>query len=328
MARILLVDADSHNGFPNLSIMKLSAYHKSLGDHVDLIKGIPSTAPLEQPDKAYISCIFFQNTKRVKDYAAQFSCPVELGGSGVDLKKELSYEIEHIRPDYSLYDLDYSLGFTSRGCIRKCGFCVVPEKEGMIRDNAPISEFLHPDHKKVILLDNNFQASPRWKENIVFLVERDLKVNFNQGLDIRLVNEEFARRLADTNYYNWTFKHRGLHFAFDSMGVEKAVVQGIDVLTNAGIRASHLMFYVLVGYDTTFDEDLYRVNILRDLGVKPYIQLYNQTKDRELRRLARWINRKYYEFLPFEGFMGGLAPAYDHSVISEKLQSDTSKEVN
>ena len=303
MADILFLDADSHNGFPNLSIMKLSAYHKQLGDHVVFIQGIPTTAPLEQFDKVYISCIFFQNTEAVKDYAAQFSCPVELGGSGVDLKKELPYDIEHILPDYSLYDLDYSLGFTSRGCIRKCGFCVVPEKEGTIRDHALISEFLHPDHKKVVLLDNNFQASPRWKETLDFLIEHNLKVNFNQGLDIRLVNEEFAQHIVETHSYNWTFKHRGLHFAFDSMSVEKAVIRGIEILTNAGIRPVDLMFYILVGYDTTFEQDLYRVEVLRELGVKPYIQLYNQVKDRELRRLARWINRKYYEFLPFEGFM-------------------------
>lgn len=303
MARILLVDADSHNGFANRVIMNLSAYHKSLGDSINFIKGIPTTAPLEQPDKVYISCIFFQNADQVKDYAAQFSCPVTLGGSGVDLHLELPDEIEHIMPDYSLYDLDYSLGFTSRGCIRNCGFCVVPEKEGPIRDHAPISEFLHPDHKKVVLLDNNFQASPRWRENIDFLLEHDLKVNFNQGLDIRLVNEEFAQALAETHYYNWTFKHRGLHFAFDSMHNEKAVLRSIKILKTAGIPPSHLMFYVLVGYDTTFEQDMYRVNVLREFGTKPYIQLYNQTKDPQLRRLARWINRKYYEFLPFEGFM-------------------------
>lgn len=303
MAQILLVDADSHNGFPNLSLMKLSAYHKNLGDHVNLIKGIPSTAPLEQPDKAYISCIFFQNTEAVKDYAAQFSCPVEIGGSGVDLKKELSYEIEHIRPDYSLYNLDFSLGFTSRGCIRKCGFCVVPEKEGMIRDNAPISEFLLPGHKKVVLLDNNFQASPRWRENIAFLVEHDLKVSFNQGLDIRLVTKEFAQSLVKTKYYTWTFKTRSLYFAFDSISIEKSVIRGIKKLTEAGIRPGHLMFYVLVGYDTTFEQDMHRINVLRNLGAKPFVMIYNQSKERDLRRLARWINRKYYEFLPFEGFM-------------------------
>lgn len=190
------------------------------------------------------------------------------------------------------------MGFTSRGCIRNCGFCIVPEKEGFIKDNAPIHEFLHPEHKKVVLLDNNFQASPKWRDNLDFLIEQDLKVNFNQGLDIRLLNLEFAEKLEQTKYYSWTFKRRGLHFAFDDMRYEKQVWAGIDLLEQVGIKLSNVLFYILIGYNTTEKEDLYRVNALYERGVHPYIMPYNKHKS----KITRWVNRLYYQFIPYEVF--------------------------
>lgn len=171
----------------------------------------------------------------------------------------------------------------------------------MIRDNAPISEFHDLQHDKVILLDNNFGASPRWRENIVYLKEHGLKVNFNQGLDIRILTEEFARALADLKYYNWTFKARGLHFAFDSMAVETAVIRGIEILDSVGIPRKHLMFYILTGYDTTPEQDLYRVRKVAELGAVPYVMRYNKTGGEH--RLARWANRRYYQFIPYEKYV-------------------------
>lgn len=271
---------------------------------MDLVRGIPGGPPLIPYDEGYISCIFFQNAQRVLQYSRMLDFPVVVvGGSGVDSGSVLIRSVEHIMPDYSLYDIDFSLGFTSRGCIRKCPWCIVPEKEGAIRDNAPVSEFHHPDHKKVVLLDNNFQASPKWRENLQYIIDKGLKVNINQGLDIRIVDEEFASMLAQAKTYGWTFKTRGLHFGFDTMRVEKAVRCGVEILNNAGIPSHHLMFYVLAGYNTTLEEDMHRVDVIRELGAKPYIMKYNQNSDPELKRLARWINRKYYEFLPFENFM-------------------------
>ena len=292
---VLLVDADSKKGVPNLSLMKFSAWYKKEGWSVDLIKGLPLAPPLHLYDKSYISVIFFQNKERALDYAMILpNC--EVGGSGYDLTKTLPDEIEHIMPDYSLYDIDYSIGFTSRGCIRNCGFCVVPKKEGEIRDNAPITEFLA--HDKVMLLDNNFLASPRCKNNLDFLIINDLKVNFNQGLDIRLVDNEIAALLASIKYYSWNFKTKGIHFAFDNLRYEKDVWLGIDLLENAGINPKHLMFYVLVGYNTTEKDDLYRIYSLKDRGVKPFVMPYNQTKN----RLTRFVNGRYYEFMKPEDY--------------------------
>jgi hypothetical protein len=231
----------------------------------------------------------------VLDYASQLD-NVVVGGSGISLSLNLDYDIEHIIPDYDLYNVDFSMGFTSRGCIRNCGFCIVPEKEGYIRDNAHISEFHYPEHKKIILLDNNFQASPRWRENLDYINEHDLKVNFNQGLDIRILDLEFAERLTQTKYYNWNFKIRGLHFAFDDMRYEKDVWQGIDLLDKAGIPLKHCLFYVLIGYNTTEEQDLYRIRSLYERGVHPYVMPYNKHKS----DLTRWVNRLYYQFIPWE----------------------------
>ena len=221
---VLLVDADSKKGFPNLALMKLSAWYKREGWHVDLIQGLPDAPPLHLYDKTYISVIFFQNKEKALDYALMMPNS-EIGGSGYDLTKTLPDEIEHIKPDYSLYDLDFSMGFTSRGCIRKCGFCIVPKKEGSIKHHAFVQEFHNLGHTNVMLLDNNFLASPNWKYNLGYINDLGLKVNFNQGLDIRLLDKDKAALLASTKYYSWNFKTRSLHFAFDDPRHEKKRVK-------------------------------------------------------------------------------------------------------
>jgi len=306
--QILLVDADSKEGFANLALMKMSAWLKEINNgnlKIDLIKGIPSTAPLEPYDKTYISTIFFQNRDKVLDYANQIE-NVEIGGSGWDLHTTLPDSIEHIMPDYSLYGYDYSMGFTSRGCIRNCGFCIVPEKEGMICDNAQIYEFHDPEHKKIMLLDNNFQASPNWYKNLEYIIHHKLKVNFNQGLDIRTLDANFTNMLRKTKYYSQSFKTRGLHFAFDDLRYEKQLRRGIDILLKMGIPPKHLMFYVLVGYNTSYTDDLKRIDILLEYDTKPYIMRYNQTKDKRLTALARYYNRMYYEFIERDQYNNGV----------------------
>lgn len=303
--QVLLVDADSHNGFPNLALMKLSAYHKNEGHLVDFIKGLPQAPPLFLYDKSYISCIFFQNREKVLQYAMMLpNCIV--GGSGWNLENKLPEEIEHIRPDYSLYDLDYSIGFTSRGCIRNCGFCIVPRKEGKIRNHAPISEFHDPEHKKVMLLDNNFQASPKWRENMEYIIEHDLKVNFNQGLDIRLLTNEFVQKLAQVKYQNWKFTRKSLNFAFDDLRYEKQLREGLRLLEHYGVRMRNLAVYMLTGYDTTRNEDIKRFEILRECGVNPYVMRYNQKGTIWANHFARYVNRRYYQFIEWDKYEGGV----------------------
>lgn len=290
--KILLIQFDGK--MPNLVLMKLSAWHKLKRD----ITGFK----IANPDKVYISSIFDWNKPIVQGIPKLFDCVVELGGSGVNIKKKLPDEIEHIMPDYELYGIDYSMGFTSRGCPNNCPFCIVPVKEGAIREHSPIEEFLHPDHKKVILLDNNFLASPKWKEKIQYLIDRKLKVNFNQGNDIRLINEENAQLLSEVNFYNWKFSYKQLHFAWDFPQIEKKVEKGIHILNDAGIKSYRLMFYVLCGFNTSFEQDMYRFKKLREWGVDPFIIIYNNKNDPLLHHFARWVNKRVYKSCEWEEY--------------------------
>jgi hypothetical protein len=283
LIKVLLIDVDSK--IPNLALMKISAFHKQKGDTVFLNSGC-------DPDKVYISCIFKKNHAQAMGIGKMFNCPIEWGGSGIDLTTKLPLQIEYMKPDYDLYGIDYSMGFTSRGCIRKCEFCVVPKKEGPICHHEYIPLFLGEGHKKVVLLDNNFLASPTWEENLGFIWDFDLKVNFNQGLDIRLINEKNAAFLQHTKYYDFDFRDRRLYFAWDWMELEETVEKGIQTLKDAGIPGRHLTFYVLMGFNTTIEQDRYRAEKLTEWGVDPFAMPMDNGGSRELRKLVRSINRK------------------------------------
>lgn len=259
---------------PNVALMKLARWHRKRGDDVTVLDISNLTF-----DRIYASKVF-------------------IGGTGYDLKSELPKEIELQVPDYELFKTDYSIGFTSRGCIRDCGFCIVKEKEGMIRE-APFDWI---SHHKVVLLDNNFLASPLWKEKLEYFIRQKLKVSFNQGLDIRLINKENASLLAQVKYYDLHFKKRRLYFAFDDPALEATVKKNVAILKEAGILSRHLMFYVLVGYNTTFEQDMRRFHVLDKLGTLPFIMLYNNTRKKLLRKFARWVNKRYYKVCTFNEF--------------------------
>jgi len=306
--KVLLIDVDD-NKLGNLAIMKWSAFCKRRGDEVWLNEGCPN------PNEVYISCSYSWNAPRALSMASMYSamgCDVHVGGYGVNDAK-LPPMVEHILPDYDLYGLDYSLGFTSRGCPRKCPWCTVPKMEGDIRDHAPIKEFLDPRHEKVILLDNNFLASPKWKENMEFLVVNRLQVNFHQGLDIRLVDDEKANWLRLVKAYNWHFTDNYLHFSFDNTMMEKAVRRGVEILRAHGVR-HRLMFYFLIGYgehspEEALEDAIYRFNVIRELDADPYPMLYRDYSgevnlDPVLVRFARWANPKHgiYKVIPWEKY--------------------------
>jgi len=303
---ILLIDVDSYK-LPNLALMKLSSFFKDRGHEVFLNS-------CSDPDLVFVSCIYPENEElayeKVSFYLKE---KVRFGGTGISLESELPEWVEHVRPDYSLYGVNFSMGFTSRGCIRNCPWCIVPEKEGKIRNHAPIWEFLHPDHDELILLDNNFLASPKWRKNLEIIRDFDLKVNFNQGLDIRLIDEEKAGMLADIRYYDWKFDNRRLHFAFDLPELEEDVRRGVQILKDAGIPPNELMFYELVGFNTDFEEDMHRFRVLEELGVKPYVMRYNDMEGPHgiLKHFDRWVNRGYYRFVPWE--------EYDHGDSQEAI---------
>ena len=280
---IIDVDFDPTHPFANLACMKESAWHKNKGDMV-----YRAPAPCPNPDKVFISCVFTRNRSRALGMATMFTCPVEIGGYAIN-DAQLPQEIEHIMPDYVLYGIKFSMGVTSRGCIRNCGWCIVPTKEGKIHDHAPIREFLR--HKRVMLLDNNFLASPRCQDNLTFLIQHKIRVCFTQGLDIRLVDKSVAKLLAKTRYSNGDFTTKRLYFAFDQPAIEGEVLNGIQMLRDVGIPPRHLMFYVLVGFNTTFAQDYHRFEVLRSLGTLPYIMLFNDRKNAPLlRHFERYVN--------------------------------------
>jgi len=245
--------------------MKLSAYHKAQGDEVYL------NFPLKGPDITYASCVFTWNAKRrtsVPDGAT-------VGGSGIDLKADLPPGVEHIMPDYSLYpSVNFSMGFTSRGCIRMCPWCIVPVKEGQIEPWTRIYEFWDRRHRKIVLLDNNLLAGPNWRQTMGDLITEALEVDFNQGLDIRLLNKENIEYLKQV-------KVKELRFAFDHIGYEKAVREGIELLLANGLGSRKISFYLLYGFPVIEQECVERVKILASYNVEVYPMAYKGPDGKE-----------------------------------------------
>lgn len=279
MQKIRLVDIDSK--IPNLALMQLSAWHKQKGD----ITGFD----IEDPDLVYVSCIFTKNADQARGITTLYpNAQVVLGGSGVDLKLQLPASAQKVKPDYNLYPkAKYSLGFTTRGCIRKCPFCIVPEKEGKFQRWQHVSEFHDDQFKSVVCLDNNITADREWFfENTDWVLEKNLKFNAIQGLDIRLIDSEIASRIKELK---WDGQ---IHFAWDNMQDEQAVRDGIAILQDAGINTRHYVnFYVLTGFSSTFAEDLYRCETLKSLRTGAFVMQYQKTP--ETQALARWANRKH-----------------------------------
>jgi hypothetical protein len=181
-------------------------------------------------------------------------------------------------PDYDLYpNVDFSLGFTSRGCIRRCPWCIVPDKEGTITPTARVYEFWDRKHRKITLLDNNLLASPNWQQTMEDILAEGLKVDFNQGLDIRLLNEVNVQYLS-------RIKAKQLRFSFDDIALEENVRKGIRLLKEAGIKSRRLSFYVLYGFKND-DQAVDRMKILAELNVDVYPMAYRGSDGKEPRRL-------------------------------------------
>lgn len=270
-----IVAVDSN--IPNLALMKLSAWHKAQGDRVKIHEPL-----FDRPDRVYASKVF----DFTSDYA-YFPVGVEIvrGGTGYDLTTELPAEAEAMFPDYGLFGCDYAMGFTTRGCIRQCPFCVVPRKEGKIRAVGDIHSFWR-GQDRLMLLDNNLTALPEHFELVVRqMIQERVRVDFSQGLDIRLLTLEMAQLLSKVRLW------KRIHFAWDDVSIEASVRKGIETLQTGGVSLHDVTFYVLVGFNSTPAEDLYRVETLRGLGVNPFVMPFNK-QDRYQRRFARWVNHK------------------------------------
>ena len=215
--------------------------------------------------------------------------------------------------DYSIYPkFKQSIGFSQRGCRLKCKFCVVPEKEGKNRDNGPIHQIWRgdPHPKEIILLDNDFFGQPRWREKADEILNGGFKININQGMNARLIHEEGAKALKEMQFFESKFKYRRLHTAWDNPKDEKRFFRGLEILLNAGIKPKEIMVYMIIGYwpGETMDDILWRFNKLNDAGVLPYPMVYDRERT-EHKKFQRWVNRRYYQFVPWE--------KYDSSIRSQ-----------
>ena len=283
--RVALHDADRKRAgrpYPNLALMKLSAWHKQRGDTVAWFM------PLMPYDRIYSSKVFSWT-------GDGYSLPAgtQKGGTGYETYGNLPDGIEHICPDYSLYGADFSLGFLTRGCIRACPWCVVPHKEGAIRAHADIEEFLR--HRDVVLMDNNVLAHDHGIEQIEKMARMGLRVDFNQGLDARLIDAAIARRLASLRWL------RPIRLACDRKSQMADVETAVRLLRDAGATPRAYSCYVLV---QDVDDAFERVEFLRSLGVAPYAQPYRDqnggTPTQEQKDFARWVNiKKLFKTVPW-----------------------------
>lgn len=294
--RIGLIDVDSHN-FPNIPLMKLSAWHKQQGDLVEWYMPFG-----ERYDVVYMSKVFSftpdydlaVNADKVVRGGTGYCIRLEHGREVFDasLDHNLPDEIEHIYPDYSIYQRltqDTAYGFLTRGCPRCCDFCIVAKKEGRRSVKvADLSEFWK-GQKKIVLCDPNILACKDWRDLLQQLICAKAWVDFNQGLDIRLMTEEKAR-LIDC------VKIKEIHFAWDRYYDKDMVLPKLKMfaeITNHSPHCHKAIVYTLTNYDTTIEQDLERIYTLRDMGYWPYVMIYDKAHaNPKYRRLQRWVNMR------------------------------------
>ena len=294
--KIGLIDVDGHN-YPNLPLMKISAWHKKQGDSVEWYNPMFSG----HMDKVYMAKVFsftddfqyFVDADEVIKGGSRYAISLVNGRELYNKAKDIDLppEIEHIYPDYSLYGItDTAYGFLTRGCPRGCSFCHVAAKEGMKSHKvANLKEFWN-GQKNIVLCDPNILACKDWKGLLWQLINSKAWVDFNQGLDIRLLTEEKAEMLKKV-------KQKQMHFAWDRYEDKKIILPKLKMFKDiTGINERNLIVYVLCNYDTTIEQDLERIYTLRDMGYWAYVMLYDKEHipiGHELRKLQRWVNNRF-----------------------------------
>ena len=308
--KIGLIDVDGHN-FPNLALMKLSAWHKSQGDSVEWYQPMFSG----HMDKVYMSKVFsftpdyeyFVDADEVIRGGSGYAITLENGKEvyNKNLDAPLPDEIEHMYPDYSIYNItDTAYGFLSRGCPRGCSFCHVEAKEGRKSYKvADLSEFWS-GQKNIVLCDPNILACRDWKDLMQQLIDSKAWIDINQGLDIRLMTAEKAEMIKQ-------MKVKELHFAWDRYQDKDIIVPKLKefkAITKLDIRK--LIVYVLCNYDTTLEQDLERIYTLRELGYWAYVMLYDKEhipRGHTYKKLQRWVNNRFIfaKCKTFDEYMNG-----------------------
>lgn len=330
--KIGLIDVDGHN-FPNLPLMKLSAWHKQQGDQVEWYEPLFSG----HMDRVYMSKVFTftqdyqycidadeiiksgtgyingeisKTIESARKYTGAWHPSQEFGKipfvvqSGcITYQDILELDIEHCYPDYELYGItDTAYGFLTRGCPRGCDFCIVQGKEGAISHKvADLSEFWR-GQKEIKLLDPNLLACKHHMSLLQQLIDSKAWIDITQGFDARLLTEKNTELIMQ-------MKVKDIHFAWDRMRDEEYIAPKLKMFKEmTGLDKRKLGVYVLTNKDTTHEEDLYRIYTLRDLGYWPYVMIYNKETTKRsdtVRKLQRWVNmRAVFEKIPrFEDYV-------------------------
>ena len=301
--KIGLIDVDGHN-FPNLALMKISAYHKAQDNDVEWADCFG------QYDIVYMSKVF--------TFTPDYQFPINSkqiikGGTGYDIHSKLQTEIENCNPDYFLYPVNdwydrmTAYGFLTRGCIRNCKWCIVPEKEGKIKPHWNIERVLQ-GKKKAILMDNNILACDYGIEQLEKIANIGCKVDFNQGLDARLVTNEIARILSKIKWLRY------IRFAYDTKQQLNSLLEAIEKLNKHGVKNSKIFCYCLI---QDLEDSYNRINKAKEIKINPFAQPYrdftpNQIIPKWQKDMARWCNNKallksfdFMDYEPRKGFKCG-----------------------
>lgn len=295
-----LISVDSN--YPNLALMKISAWHKNKGDKVEWYN------PFDHYDKLYMAKVF-SFTEDYLQYITNADC-IEKGETGYDIKKVLPKEIDMIQPDYDLYpqiDKKTAYGFLTRGCPNKCKWCIVPKKEGNIKPYMDVEEIAINGRNNLILMDNNILASDYGLEQIEKIVHLGLKVDFNQGLDARLVTDDIARLLAKVKWI------KRIRFGCDTQQQILEVERAAKLIDKYGYKGEYFLYCILIDFKESFS----RVNHwkIKDRRFIPYCQPYrdinklHQIIPQWQKDMAHWTNKKslylscdFKDFSPRKGF--------------------------
>ncbi len=281
--KVGLIDVDGHSGFPNLALMKLSAWHKAQGDTVEWYEPLFAT---ETFDKVYMSKVF----TFTPDYQYAINArEIIKGGTGYKLyDRDLPQEIEYTFPDYSLYpNCNHAIGFLTRGCVRKCPWCIVPKKEGWIHDVNTWQNIKRPDSRDIVFLDNNVLASNHGIAQIEDMIGKNVRIDFNQAMDARLVTPEIAKILSRVKWMKY------IRFACDTSAMIPIVTRTVKLLAENGVKPYRIFVYTLI---QDVEESLNRIKAMDEIGVMPFGQPYRDFNGgepaEEQKRLARWCNMK------------------------------------
>ncbi|NIM11297.1 MAG: hypothetical protein GTO45_04840 [Candidatus Aminicenantes bacterium] len=314
---VVLIDVDSK--IPNLALMKISRYYKKQGRKVVLTR---DSAIHRKSKRVFASCVFRNHTtqSKISKLKRLHNENIEFGGSGMDAIKKLPDEIENIMPDYSLYPgVDFAMGFLTRGCSHGCSFCLVPKKEGALKQASTIDNIVPPGFKKMVLLDNNLLAYPGANDILKEMIKKNLQVNFNQTLDIRYLNTGNAELLMNVDSRNYSFSKPMYYFSLNSSALIPVVQEKIKLLK--GIKRREITFICMYGYNTTLSDDIRRFSFLQRLGVVPFVQefqpvddspvpeaenyfdteldalldIYYRFNGRNFEIFLKWVSRKYVE---------------------------------